>query len=362
MTAQSPDGLRLRSVIEGRLLAGPETLQVNLQNACNLDCDFCWNHSPHVRRPSAAWQRARLSAAHLDAVIEALPGLRPGRVLLSGRGEPLLHPEVERLLGALAALGIPVTIQTNGVAGPSPERLVELGVDRLLVNVSAGTPEDYEAVHTGRGHLFEAVVSRLSRLRELGGRSGRPEVVLAAIVHEGNAGTVASVVELAARVGATGVFLKGMEHRDEQLRHLMLTPAGRERVRAGLSRARALAEAHGISLDDVHLAQVAAAQGPEGSFTDDVAGGACYMGWYYLRVTCDGRVMFCCKDKQVDHLDRRELLRIWRSPAYHLWRLAGRDRDPDVGLLDERCRACSNFARNLEVHRALEAARTTAVT
>lgn len=77
-------------------------------------------------------------------------------------------------------------------------------------------------------------------------------------------------------------------------------------------------------------------------------------GWYYLRVTCDGRVMFCCKDKIVDHLDRRDLYTIWRAPAYQLLRLAGRDGDSAAGLFDDKCRTCSNFGRNREIGRMLE--------
>ena len=83
---------RLEQVRSGRLYLGPETLQLNLGNACNLDCIFCWNHSPLVEPRPAAWQRQRLSDAHLDAVLADLPRLAPARVLLSGRGEPLLHP------------------------------------------------------------------------------------------------------------------------------------------------------------------------------------------------------------------------------------------------------------------------------
>ena len=99
-------------------------------------------------------------------------------------------------------------------------------------------------------------------------------------------------------------------------------------------------------------AQEAAAAGKR--FTDSLAAGPCYMGWYYLRVTCDGRVMFCCKDKQVGHLDDGSLYHIWRDPAYQLLRLAGRDGEHGAGLFDAKCRACSNFARNREVHLALQ--------
>jgi hypothetical protein len=64
--------------------------------------------------------------------------------------------------------------------------------------------------------------------------------------------------------------------------------------------------------------------------------------------------MFCCKDKQVGHLDEGPLYRTWRSPTYHLHRLAAKEGDASTGLLDEKCAACSNFERNLEVVRALE--------
>ncbi len=339
---------RLRSVVEGKLLAGPETLQINLRNGCNLNCDFCWNHAPSARRPPAAWHREQLTDEHLGRILEALPALRPDRVLLSGRGEPLLHPRVEPLLEALRRLAIPVTIQTNGVAGPSPTRLIELGVDRLLVNVSAGTPEGYAAVHPGRGHLFDAVCERLDELR-----GTPPEVTLVAIVHEGNAGDVADVVRLAARVEADRVFLKGMEHRDDRSRHLLLSPRGRALISSGIEEARAIAATHGLTLDLAHLEQVAREQRPDRTFTPDAAEGACYMGWYYLRVACDGRVMFCCKDKPVGHLDERSLLRVWRSAAYQLWRVGGRDADESVGLFDAKCAACSNFATNRSVHDAL---------
>ncbi len=80
------------------------------------------------------------------------------------------------------------------------------------------------------------------------------------------------------------------------------------------------------------------------------------MGWYYLRVTCDGRAMFCCKDKQVGHLDEQSLVRIWRGLPYQLWRLAGRDQDQSVGLFDAKCRSCSNFKRNRGLKEELQRA------
>ena len=348
--------VRLRSVEEGRLLCGPETLQINLGNACQLNCTFCWNHSPFGAKRPAAWHRERMSDEHLDAVLSAIPRLRPGRVLLSGRGEPLLHPGAARLLATLQRERIPVSIQTNGVGGLSPEAIVSLGVDQLLVDISAATTETYEAVHPGRGHLFARVVERLERMAELRGDDGRPRVSLVAIIHRPNAGELLPLVELAARVGASSVQPKGME-MSPGMEQLMLSDTQRDGARRDLRAARQRAEQLGIELRASHLDQLLCEQTATGSFTDSALGRPCYMGWYYLRVTCDGRLMFCCKDKLMGHLDGTDLYRAWRSPAYHLQRIAGRDGDQSTGLFDDKCRACSNFARNRQIAAELDRSR-----
>jgi MoaA/NifB/PqqE/SkfB family radical SAM enzyme len=345
---------RLRSVRQGRLLAGPETLQVNLQNACNLNCIFCWNHSPLLRTHPPDWHRQRLSEAHLADVIASLPGLRPGRLQLSGRGEPLLHPGAMRLLGAARSLGVPTTVQTNGLDGPSPRQLVEVGVEHLAVNLSAGTEEGFERTHPGKGHRLGAVVERLEAIAELRSPAGTPRVTVLAVIQQESTEELVPLVELAAAVGAEGVQLKGMEHL-AGLEQLALAGAELDRARTELGRARRRAEALGVRLDADHLEWVLRPTTRDGRFSEQLAAGPCFMGWYYLRVTCDGRVMFCCKDKLVDHLDRRSLYAIWRSAAYHLLRLGGRDGDSTVGLFDAKCRACSNVLRNEEIRLALAA-------
>jgi wyosine [tRNA(Phe)-imidazoG37] synthetase (radical SAM superfamily) len=337
--------LRLRSIREGRLLAGPETLQLNLQNACNGGCIFCWNHSPLLRPRSPSWHRERLSDAHLAAILDPLPRLAPDHVLLSGQGEPLLYPRVRELLTALRRLAIPVTVQTNGIAGLAAEELVDLGVEQLLVNVSAGTAAGYERVHPGHGAAFSDVVSRLERIAELRGRNRTPRTSLVAVIQRTNLSEIGALVELAARVGAEAVQLRGMEP-GEGLGSLRLGRQERERVRAEAEPARARAQALGLEIDDAHLVQLLGSSNRTGAFTESLRAGPCFIGWAYLRVTSDGRVMFCCKDKLVDHLDRTPLYRIWRSAGYQLLRLGGRDGDLEAGPFDDRCCACSNFRQN----------------
>lgn len=332
-------------------MVGPETLQLNLQNACNTRCIFCWNHSPLLAARPPGWHRQRLSDVHLDGILQSLPRLRPSRVLLSGRGEPLLHPGVEGLLERLAELAIPATVQTNGIDGPTPARLAELAVDHLLINLSAGTATGYERSHPGCGGRFERIVERLEQLADAA-TVHRPRRTLVAVVQRTNVDQLEPLVELAARTGAEAAQLRGMEMA-AGLEQLALTGSWRDRARAALQRAVERAATLGVALDGDHLRRVLDDRDGGRRFSADLARGPCFMGWYYLRVTCDGRVMFCCKDKLVDHLDRRTLHSIWRSAGYHLLRIAGRDGDDTAGLFDDKCSACSNVLRNQQVHDAL---------
>lgn len=345
---EEPDARRLRSVREGRLLEGPETLQVNLGNACDLDCVFCWSHSPLVERRPADWLGLRMSDAHLDDVRRSIPRLRPGRVQLAGGGEPLLHPRVRELLADLRRAAVPVGVLTNGVGGLSPGELIDLGVERLTVNVSAGTPEGYARVHPRHGARFATLVERLRQL------AGGPTLTLLAVVQRTSTQEIVPLVELAGAVGAARVSLKGMEHTPG-LEPLALDDADRAVVTGQLAAARARARALGVELEAAHLERILACAGVPRRFTDELATGPCYMGWYYCRVTCSGEVMFCCKDKRVGHLDHAPLYDVWRSPAYHLARLGARDGDPAAGPFDDKCRACSNFVRNGQVRAQLQA-------
>ncbi|MCK5798630.1 MAG: radical SAM protein [Deltaproteobacteria bacterium] len=355
-------------VRQGRLRGGPETLQLNLTNACNLDCRFCWNHSPLVAPRSPAWHARRLSDAHLSAVLAALPRLRPDHVLLSGRGEPLAYPGIERLLGVLGELAIDVTIQTNGTIGPSPERLVGLGVGALHVDVSGATAEGYARVHPGRGvALYPRLVERLERFSDLGAR-----LVLVAVITRDNASEIVALARWARALNVHGLYLKGLELAPG-LEGLALDGPGRERVWLDLQEARDVLAGSSVHLDVQHLEVIVRHGEGQGDFTSGSGGlaspeetedagrgcgtSACYMGWYYLRITCDGEVMFCCKDKRVGHLDDPGgLYRLWRAPRYQSLRLAGRDGDPEGILFDAACARCSNFARNRAIARAFDSA------
>ena len=89
---------------------------------CDLRCPFC--HNSGLLEGSVP---AELDDEALLAFLNKRKGLLDG-VCITG-GEPLLHPELEKLLAAIKELGYPVKLDTNGT---HPRRLRALVEQKLV--------------------------------------------------------------------------------------------------------------------------------------------------------------------------------------------------------------------------------------
>ena len=115
---------------------------LEITNVCNLSCAFC----PGTRRAAGFMspERFRLLAGRLRPHTEYL--------YLHLMGEPLLHPDLPRLLDCAAELGFQVMITTNGVLLPQRSELlcaspvvkkVNLSLQSFEGNKSSGSLGDY---------------------------------------------------------------------------------------------------------------------------------------------------------------------------------------------------------------------------
>ena len=90
----------------GRLVPPPRMAQIEITNRCNLSCRTC----TRLKLP----QLGDMPYDDFVRLIDSLEGVR--RIWLSGQGEPLLHPDLPRMIRACAERGIRDTIvHTNGM-------------------------------------------------------------------------------------------------------------------------------------------------------------------------------------------------------------------------------------------------------
>jgi MoaA/NifB/PqqE/SkfB family radical SAM enzyme len=101
---------------------------------CNLACGYC-NEYDHVSQP--------VPTEALLARVDRLAELGTSIVTISG-GEPLLHPDLELIVGRIRRRGMIATVITNGYPLTQSRigRLNEAGLDYLQISIDNVKPDD----------------------------------------------------------------------------------------------------------------------------------------------------------------------------------------------------------------------------
>jgi radical SAM superfamily enzyme YgiQ (UPF0313 family)/MoaA/NifB/PqqE/SkfB family radical SAM enzyme len=205
IAAEVADNLALAGILNGQeVFAGPEILEIDLTNYCNLDCLGCWNHSPLMRDKqfSGEEKQRRLSTEMVLKLIDDAAAMGAKQVQLSGAGDPLCHPGSLEVIRSVKAHGLECTVITNGtlLTEAMCRGLVEAGVDHLTVSVWAGSPAVYARVHPNQQpKTLTKIKQALRLLHRLKAERGvfAPKVKVYHVVCHENAADVANMVSFA---------------------------------------------------------------------------------------------------------------------------------------------------------------------
>ena len=312
----TPQRERLLGFLDQKPRLGPETVHIDLVNACNLDCVTCWNYAPGLAMPKvAAWKAQRMDEATFHRVLGEVAATGVERIILSGGGEPFMHPRIYEFIAAVKARGLVLTVISNGTLCDFP-RLADLGVDQMLVNTSAASAATYVAYHPNQEEAtFEQLVEGVA------GVSGRIGINLVQVINALNAHELEAMVELSARVGARASIKLGDTPPGTEA--LALTETQRRvLLDTSVPAAHAAADLLGVKHNiDAFVDQLASTTSkkidtapplgrPKASTTP------CFAGYLYSRFFVDGRVFFCCEHIEVGHVENHDFATIWSSPDY----------------------------------------------
>jgi len=329
----------LRGIAAGRPETGPSSVHIDVTNRCNAACITCWDHSPllKVARPRT-WKQRRMDGGRFDALVDELAALGSVRdVVVSGMGEPLTHPDIYAMLARVKAEGWHLTVLSNLLAADL-DRLVDAGIDNLLVGVHGATPATYAAFHPGWDEGdFARMCAALRRLARAGVRTRHVHVI--------NRDTTPEVVDMV-RFGQ----LFGAQRVNYKLASLAggtedcaVTSAQVQWLHdEGIPEARALADDLGVHTNlDLFARQIEAAAAGV-TRTTDMASVGCFMGHVYTRVTVDLDVLYCCNTNvRVGSLNDASFEDLWWGEAWQSLRdrVAG-------GRFFDGCERCGKFEQN----------------
>jgi MoaA/NifB/PqqE/SkfB family radical SAM enzyme len=304
----------------------PTEIQVEVTGACNLACRMCL-----VRYRPKLGKRAGAMCFHtFKKIVDDLPELE--KVTLQGLGEPLLAPDLLRMIEYASGRGVRMGFNTNGMllTPEWSERLIREGLDWLHVSLDGATAETYEDIRAGSD--FARVRANVQALVETKRRLGanRPRVMLVFVAMRRNIGELPQLVRLAAELGVGALWVQNLSHSFDDT-----DPSGSYReirlyaeeealwseedktVAAEIFEiARALAEELGLELRLPRLDEPARVE-PEGP--------ACHWPFSGTYITHDAKVQPCCmvmgSDRAVlGDAAQTSFREIWRGEAYESFR------------------------------------------
>lgn len=322
---------------------GPQSIGIALTNACNLNCVTCWSYSSLRKElPRADWRRQRLDRELLAGVFADARALQTERVIFTGGGDPLAHPQFYDIAEDAKAHGLKITLISNLTLARDRERLVSLKIDTVLANFSSGDPESYAAFHPNRSPAdFGTLLQSLRAIRESG-----TNLKLVFVVCAINAHVLEKAVRIAGELGAS-LQWKRVSVTPETAT-LDLTPGCRAQILDEMPHLRAVGDSLNVTANwDIFSAELRG----ETLAGETVAETGCHAGHYYARIGANGDVRFCCNANprlRVGTLHESGFADLWQGAIY----VALRDRLRGGGFV-AGCEQCGKLDLNRRVWQEL---------
>ena len=145
----------------------PVTVEIDLTNACNHRCSFCF-YAEHL-----AADRSALSTELLKERLTEMKALGTKGVSFTGGGEPMLHKDFIAIVEHSRAIGLDIGLITNGsaISPKNVESLVQ-NLTWIRVSMAGGDAASYQKVQ-GVDH-FQRVVNNLTLLSETKAKMNSP--------------------------------------------------------------------------------------------------------------------------------------------------------------------------------------------
>ena len=125
-------------------------LRISLTDHCNFRCVYCMPKAVFGTRYQFVGHDGLLTFAEIERLVGLFAGLGVAKIRLTG-GEPLLRPQIEELVGALAKVpGIEdIALTTNGslLTAAKAEALRAAGLRRVTISLDSLRDETFQAMN-----------------------------------------------------------------------------------------------------------------------------------------------------------------------------------------------------------------------
>lgn len=321
---------RLLGIAARKPLVGPLRVSLEVTHLCNLRCSFCESHgslqaTPITERREYVGGRHTMSPDTVAALCRSLARMHVARVELSGKGDPIAHPQLAAIVRIIKEAGLICSLVTNGtLAQPDlAATLVETRLDRLNVSLNAASREVYERI-AGKD-LWEQAIGFLREVLERRRAAGvrQPWTRVSYVLCRDNVADVERMVDLCCELRVDEISWAVMGELPETL-HLQLDAEQVSWLLGGIPGWSRRLEEAGVGHD---LARLAAEQRlgagthlkQENPLQRSVS---CYEGWMFAVVGPDGTVVPCCpcENVRLGNINEQDFRDVWYGGRYRDFR------------------------------------------
>lgn len=320
------------------LEAGPRVVYIETTNTCNLSCPMC----PITMGIESYIGKSKLFKWEL--IEKAMPFLElADRCIMSGGGEPLMHPRFFDILRVVKNAGAMTIFNTNGTLlnEKAAKMLVELQADTISFSIDAANPEIYSRIRIGADlNLVSENIERLVRIKREAA-SDRPFLNLQMTLMRANLGEVITLIEKAAEWGIRHIVVEPLTPVfEDDINYANYVAKNRVDVDEALPiirRAKRRASELGVIFSSHYLVM----GGDEPSA--QIENLKCAQPWINFGIRADGRIFPCCGTSEtMGDLSISDPLEIWNNEKYRSLR-----RDFSSGKIPGICDLCVREGRSM---------------
>ena len=343
-----------RGLVDGEVAyRGPFIFLFDITRRCNLHCIGCRYHSDEVHMPSPTDQGVTdISVNLFKKLCRELVPLGTREIILTGEGEPFLHPRIFDIISIAKQAGFRIQVYTNGTLFDESRlrALVDSGSDIVLFSLWAGTYEDYQKTYPRDDpENFNRIVTAMKCLSRLKAEYKKtlPRVVLHPTIFRNNYKEMDSLVELAAETRCDKMEFATLKTRRGVLDSYVLS---RDEERVLMNTLKATEKKLNSLSIDHNIPKIVRHYRIGNKVWEKYP---CYVGWVQAHMKVDGTVFPCnpC-DLPMGNADQKTFAEVWNGPAFRAFRRKTITRD-GLATMDRHCDCsfCRHIDDNIRIHR-----------
>ena len=182
----------------------PITFNIDVINMCDHRCNFCWHWSYDMIDDKAQfdgwneWVKEKLDLQIFKDTIDGLVELGEcEEIQIGGGGEPLLHPNIHEMISYVKENNLSCKLITNfcQITQEQLDNLIKVGLDDILINISAGTRETYCETRRVKSKIWDKLLSNIGHILE-NRITNVPKLTLKNVINSENIHEVSHMIEV----------------------------------------------------------------------------------------------------------------------------------------------------------------------